>query len=169
MQRKTGPQEKRLVPYIRDAEEQDLDAICDLWEQLFTLHAQLDDIFTPSRDGRFHYRQWLEYLLQQSDSLLLIAEVQGKIIGYILATIRNLPPAMKSCSIGSIADMVMDERYRDLGLGRQLYEVLEERFRLMGITRLEVKTSSRNPQSNHFWSQVCGFNEFIRVHYKKLD
>ncbi|RJO66440.1 MAG: GNAT family N-acetyltransferase [Myxococcales bacterium] len=153
---------------IRSAIYGDLERLCELWQQLMELHAELDPIFTPARDGRDHYRRWLRYHLDEPDSQVIIAEAEGRVAGYILAQVQTIPPVMRFRRIGFISDMVVDAAWRNCGVGRAMVRELEHRMRDLGIERLELKSSSRNPQANHFWEKVCGFEEFVKVRCKPL-
>lgn len=154
---------------IRDALPSDVEGICDLWSQLFGLHAELDPIFTPAEDGRDHYRRWLRSQMMDPDAIVMVAEVDTEVAAYIMAKISTLPPVMRFKRIGIISDACVDERLRSHHLGRMLYKDLELRMLDRGVTRLELKTSSLNPQANHFWEEVCGFKEFVKVRYKEFE
>ncbi len=154
---------------IRGAVPGDVEAVCDLWEQLFLLHARLDPIFTPSKDGRIHYRRWVLQQIAEPDSVVLVAEEDGRVVGYCMAQVQALPPVMRFQRIGLISDMCVDESVRGRRIGREIYARMEARLRDRGIRRVELKTSSFNPGSNHFWEATCGFREFVKVRYKNID
>ncbi len=158
-----------MMVTIRKAMDEDIDSITSLWEELMLFHARLDPIFSPSPSGKEHYGLWLERNLHQDDSIVLVAEDDNEIVGFVLAHYRHLPPVILHRDIGFISDMAMAEGYRNQGIGRKLYNRAEELLRRMGATRIELKTSSRNPLSNHFWEEVCGFKEFVKYRYKDLD
>lgn len=153
---------------IRPAETADFEAILDLWEELMRLHAELDPIFTIAQDGRVYYRHWLRQCQRENEAMLWVAERAETVVGYALAYVQHMPPSMHGLASGLISDVCVREAFRSQGIGRALFATLEREFRALGITRLEVKTSSFNAQSNHFWQNVCGFHEFVRMQCKEL-
>lgn len=155
-------------PRIRRAELEDFEAILDLWEELMRLHAELDPVFTPAPDGRDYYRLWLSQCHLKDEAILLVAELSGEVVGYALGYLQHMPPSMRALSSGMVSDVCIARDWRDKGIGRRLFAAMENEFRRLGVTRLEVKTSSLNAQSNHFWQKVCGFQEFVRMHSKTL-
>ncbi len=158
-----------MMVVIRKAKDDDIDAITSLWEELMNFHAHLDPIFCPSPSGKEHYALWLERNLHQEDSIVLVAEHKGVIVGFVLAHYRHLPPVILHRDIGFISDMAISEQFRNHGIGRQLYGRAEDMLRSLGATRIELKTSTLNPLSNHFWEDVCGFKEFVKYRYKEFD
>ena len=159
---------ERHKAIIRDAEEDDIGGIADLWWELFAFHADLDPIFTPSPNGREHYRRYIKYHLSDKESIVLVIEHERRLLGYLLAQIQSMPPVMACRKIGFIADVAVTSEARGAGLGRKLYQEAERRMRDLGVARLELKTSSFNPLSNYFWEEVCGFKEFVKIRYKEL-
>jgi ribosomal protein S18 acetylase RimI-like enzyme len=159
---------ERSMPIIRRAEERDIGAIAALWKDLFDLHAELDPIFQVAEDGENAYRVWLQGQLDMPDNFFHIAEAEGRVIAFCQSQIKVLPPMLVYRRIGVIADMAVDQAWRGRGVGRRLYQYVETRLHRLGADRIELKTSSFNAQSNHFWQKVCGFNEFVKIHFKAL-
>lgn len=154
---------------IRNAHPGDVDAICVLWRELFEFHASLDAIFTPAKDGERHYKRWVLGQMLDPDAINLVVEIDDRIIGYCFAQLQSFPPIMKFRRVGSITDMCIHERYRNLSLGRALFFEMEKRIKAKGVTRLELKTLSANKLSNHFWEEVCGFDEFMKIRFKEFE
>jgi len=146
----------------------DEEAICRLWQQLFDFHAELDPIFTPSKDGREHYWQWVKYHLNDSDSIVMVSEVDGFVAAYCLAQVKSLPPILQFKRIGIISDMAVDQKIRNRRIGRELYQRVEKELKKRQVSRIELKTSTLNPLSNYFWEKVCGFEEFVKIRYKEI-
>ena len=159
---------EKPLPTIREAMPSDMEQILGLWEQLSSLHARLDPIFTTAPDGREHYRRWLRHHMEQPDSILLVAEVEKRVVGYCLAQLQTMPPVMRYQQIGAISDMAVEENSRGLHIGRVMYQEMERRFFERGVRRIELKTSSFNALANHFWEEVCGFGEFVKMRFKNL-
>lgn len=146
----------------------DEDAICRLWKQLFDFHAELDPVFTPSKDGMEHYWQWVKYHLDDNDSIVMVSEVDGLVAGYCLAQIKAMPPILQYKKVGIISDMAIDTKIQNQRIGRELYRRMEQEILKKGVKRIELKTSSLNPLANYFWEKICGFEEFVKIRYKEI-
>lgn len=153
---------------IRRADDMDLPAIVELWQELMDVHAALDPIFRTSTEGRERYARWVAFHLLEPDSLVLLAEAEGHIVGYGLAYAQVSPDGLPTRE-GLISDVCITKDWRNRGIGRRLARALEDGFAALGVERIEVKTSAFNPQSNHFWCEVMGYKEFLRVHHKTLS
>ncbi len=171
MQRSVGKPVPPVAPdvVVRGALHSDVEAVAGLWRQLFSLHAELDPVFTPAEDGHVHYRRWVRYHLDRPDSIVVVSEVAEEVVGYVLAIIQTLPPVLRYQRIGLISDAAVDERHRNLTIGRQLVAEVERRLQDRGVQRIELKSASANSQANHFWQEVCGYMEFAKVRAKIFD
>lgn len=158
-----------LKPLVRLARETDARDITRLWRELFDLHAALDPIFAVAQGGEAYYRDWLLAQFELSDTFIHVVELSGRVIAFCHSQIKVLPPMLEYRRIGVISDMAVDEAWRGRGIGRVLFARVEADLLAAGVDRLELKTSSLNAQSNHFWQKVCGFSEFVRVHYKEFS
>ena len=152
----------------REATKEDFDEIAKLWRQLFELHAKLDPIFSPAKDGHRHYLKWVKFHMDDENSVVLISEFESKAVAYCMAQVKQLPPVLEFKVVGMISDMAVHEDLQGRQIGRALYKAMEEKLLKMGVSRIELKTSSFNPHSNYFWETVCGFEEFVKVRAKNF-
>ncbi|WP_026669835.1 GNAT family N-acetyltransferase [Butyrivibrio sp. AE3006] len=98
----------------------------------------------------------------------LVAEYEGKIIGYVYASSFVDRAAYDHCATLSI---YLDKDYHGLGAGRALYEAIEERLLKMGVVNLyaciaytkvedEYLTNNSMRFHEHMGYKLCGtFNE----------
>jgi len=108
---------------IRDAKEGDLDPVSALAARLVRLHHRWDPrrylLQEPVEQG---YRWWLGSQLGQADLLLLVAEVEGQVVGYVYGAVEPRDWAMLLEAHGALHDVYVDEGHRGRGVGRALLE-----------------------------------------------
>jgi len=140
-----------------------------LWKELFRFHEQYDRIFKVASEGEAYYRLLIGNFLEMSDAFVLVVDIDGLVVGYLAGQMKEYPHLCEPIKIGMIVDAVITAEYRGLHIGRRLSEAAEKIFIDLGAERIELRTASGNPVSNHFWEHVCGYSEFGRMFCKELS
>ncbi|MGQ9515507.1 MAG: ribosomal protein S18-alanine N-acetyltransferase [Thermoproteota archaeon] len=122
-------------PKIRDAKVEDLSNIYEIER------ASFDNPYTP---------EYIEMLLRFKQGIFLVAEIDGTLIGYVVATVRG-----RSGHIISIA-VIPEQRRR--GIGRRLMEEVVEELRRRGASVIRLEVKKGNPAVDFYLS--CGFKRF---------
>ncbi|HEY49416.1 MAG TPA: GNAT family N-acetyltransferase [Dehalococcoidia bacterium] len=137
---------KRAEAEIRQMEIDDLAPVYHLGERLFT-----------SEELPSLYRTWdpyevTEYFSSDPD-YCLVAEVEGQIVGFILATtIEKEGTAWKR--YGYIAWMGVDEALQRSNLGRRMYRRLEEELLEEGVRMVMADTQGDNVEAIAFFKAI---------------
>lgn len=104
---------------------------------------------------------WSEENLRQSlanpDYLFLIAEKEGKVVGYA-GLFRVLDE-------GDITNIVVDERYRRQGLGKRLTEALLMEGGKCGLHAFTLEVRVSNSAAIHIYEQLGFAQEGIRKRF----
>ncbi len=107
-------------------------------------------------DGRFPqsrcedlYATWIEQSVKGWASLVLVAEIEGKIAGYVTG---HLAESMN----GSIGLFAVDSNWRGQGIGRRLLAGVMHAFRQSGMQTASVVTQARNIGAQRLY-QKAGF------------
>ena len=74
---------------IISANKTHLPRILKMWQDFMKIGANCDETFTISDDGVEKMQAYLEKVLESKTSKLLVASKDDKIIGYVLAHIRD--------------------------------------------------------------------------------
>lgn len=150
---------------IRPATVADTPAIGELWEKLVTHHNQLDgDLLRAAADGAYRYARSLSYRLEDSHTCVLVAEEDGRIVGYVLGVVVDLVPDMfEAVAGGFLADIFVEEAYRGRGIGRALVHNLADWFRARGLRQFEWHVATQNKAALAFWESVGGRGMMIRM------
>jgi ribosomal protein S18 acetylase RimI-like enzyme len=146
-----GTQGNRKKPEvnIRQMEIDDIGSVFHLGEELFT-----------SEEFPILYRTWDAYEVTDhftSDAdFCLVAETQGRIVGFILATtIEKEGTAWKK--YGYLSWIGVDDTFQRTNLGLRLYRRLEERFRDDGVRMVIADTEANNEGAIAFFKAI-GFS-----------
>ena len=131
---------------IREMEIDDISSVYHLGETLFT-----------SEEFPILYRTWdpwevTDYFSSDSN-YCLVAEAEGKIVGFILATtVEKEGTAWKK--YGYLSWIGVDEDYQRTSLGQRLYRKLEERLKKDGVRMVIADTDVENEGAVAFFKAM---------------
>ena len=131
---------------IRKATRADLPALGRLGALLLRTHYQFDSqrFMTPGGDPEAGYAWFLGTQLDENDVVVLVAEQQASVVGYVYAGIE--PQSWKELreECGFIHDVVVDERGRRSGVATALIEAAAAWLHERGAPRVMLWTAQQN-------------------------
>ena len=145
----------------RPAAERDLSDILPLWRDLQAINAGFDPRLRLTPNAVDWFRNYLDSQLGSESMAVLVAEVEGQIVGYTFGQVL-LRPTLISGDCGYVADICVKEGFRGNGIGRQLYNNLRAWFVERGLAAIEVQVVRANPASQAFWRKM-GYDDFLRT------
>jgi len=139
-----------LKPRIRPAKKEDLPAILELEKICF-------------KEETFHKRQ-IEYLLLRARSLVLVASLEGNIVGSIIILLR------KHISNARIYSLNVHPSYRRKGIGSLLIDQSENLLAKMGYRNLTLEAGVNNIAARKLYT-LNGFSVIRKIekYYKNGD
>lgn len=139
-----------LKPRIRPAKKEDLPAILELEKICF-------------KEETFHKRQ-IEYLLLKARSLVLVASLEGNIVGSIIILLR------KHISNARIYSLNVQPSYRRKGIGSLLIDQSENLLAKMGYRNLTLEVGVNNIAARNLYT-LNGFSVIRKIekYYKNGD
>ncbi len=132
---------------IRLAYSDDIPVMVKLLGELFSI----EDDFMVNEENQFH---GLELLLQNSHSIVLVAEILNEVVGMI--TLQRIISTAMGAYVGSIEDVVVSQPYRGSGIGTKLLESAIEEADQRKWGRLTLGVDLRNTKAIYFY-QKHGF------------
>ena len=92
---------------------------------------------SPENIGRL----WLDTFVRTLGrfSIVYVAQVEGRVVGFSLARIKCLPPYMGGVMVGELGDIWVVEEYRRLGIGKQLSILCLDWLKEQKVHSVEVK------------------------------
>ena len=146
----------------REAVENDVLAMVELWKEMMDLHKIFDALHTRREDGHEKFAEFIGSNIAKEDWIVLVAEVNGKIIGFIQAKLSEYPPVIRTTKYGEIMDIAVKESYRRKGAGQKLVEEVKSWFKSQNISRVEVRAAVGNEMSKSFYRKT-GFRPFLEA------
>ena len=94
----------------------------------------------------------LDYWLDAPAGRLIGADDNGDLVG--VAALAMMPLLEATGYLGRLIALVVDERYRSLGVGQSLVRAVEEQARAAGCVKLEVTSSRYRTRTHEFYKQL---------------
>lgn len=146
-----------MTTVIRKAGGKDFELILQLNKALFTFEEQFQHEYNPhwtySDTGRSYFKERFE----SDQSLIFIAEVEEKAIGYILGFIDTYPYRSKN-PICEIENMYVEETFRRQGIGKRLIAMLRREAKKRKVKLLRIGTIAQNESAIYFYRSE-GFHD----------
>lgn len=152
---------------VRKARISDVSEIATLNRLLMKYHENFDRYYKVNKNQRKLYSKYIRKLIRFKNSLVLVAEVDKKIVGFMYGEIKNRPPIMEGKKYGHLGDAFILREYRNGGLGGKLTKELIKWFKSKGVKFVELEVDMRNETGLNFWKRL-GFKPFMVKARKKL-
>ena len=142
---------------IRCASLNDIELIQKLNYKLFELEKENFDStlildWPLSEEGKKYFEELI------NNEYVIVAIKGEDVIGY-LAGSMNEKGSYELIQYGEINNMLVDDKYRGLGIGKQLINKFKEYCKDKNITNLKVVTSAKKKNAIEFYRKQ-GFNDF---------
>ena len=151
---------------IRDATEDDLPEVVNLWGMLASHHESISDDFKLAWDSKRKWAQYLEHKFSEISTKLIVAEEKEKLVGFMLCLLSPNQPVFKERKIGVIADVYVLESLRRKGLANKMLEVAITWFRKNKVRSVQLAVAHANLEARAVWRSL-GFEPYML--YKRLD
>ena len=142
---------------IRCASLNDVELIQKLNYKLFELEKENFDStlildWPLSEEGKKYFQDLI------NNEYVIIALKGEDVVGYLAGSI-NEKGSYELIQYGEINNMLVDDKYRGLGAGKQLINKFKEYCKSKNITNLKVVASAKNKNAIEFYRKQ-GFNDF---------
>jgi ribosomal protein S18 acetylase RimI-like enzyme len=158
------------APKIRPATPTDLTAIGKLGALLVRTHHDFDPKrFIAARPGTEDaYGSYLGTLLDKPNIVILIAERDGKVIGYTYAGVEGTDYMSLRGPAGEVYDIIVDPAYRKQGVGRMLLDATLEALKARGAPRVVLSTAEKNAAGQRLFERA-GFRRTMIEMTRELN
>jgi ribosomal protein S18 acetylase RimI-like enzyme len=95
-------------------------------------------------------------------SNVVVAEIEGKVVGFMLCRIKRVPPYMGGVLVGELSDMWILEEARRFGIGDRLSRLALDWLRAQGAHSVEIQVLRDNEASWKLYERM-GFQLEFRV------
>jgi ribosomal protein S18 acetylase RimI-like enzyme len=141
------------TPTIRPAARDDLSAIGRLGALLVRTHHDFDPKrFLPATPQTEQlYGSFLGAQLEEPDVIVLVAELDGEVLGYTYAGVEGYDYMALRGPAGALYDIVVDPAHRRQGVGRLLLEATVVALEARGAPRVVLSTAEQNESAQRLF------------------
>ena len=140
---------------IRPASPSDRDSLGRFGGALMRQHHAEDPLrFIQVQHPEAGYGHFLVAQIANSDSLVMVAEHAGAVIGYVFADVESTNWMELRGPCGVVHDIYVDESARRLGAGRELMGAAIAWIRSKGRSQVFLMTKSRNEHAQHLFARL---------------
>lgn len=154
---------------VRHGTPDDCQAICQLLADVHTIHnGALPEVFGPS-DGTSMFRDRVTELIDGEDSVVLVAELGGRVSGAASVVIREVADRMMMVPrrYGWVETVGVSEEARRRGVGKALMDAAVQWVRRKGGDTCELNVWEFNDGAVEFYRSL-GFTTASRRMWKRL-
>jgi GNAT superfamily N-acetyltransferase len=143
---------------VRLATPDDLAALGRLGATLMRTHYAFDPkrFLAPGDDPEGGYAWFLDTQLREHDAVVLVAEHDGVVVGYVYAGLEPLSWKELRGPAGFIHDIVIDDRARGTGVARELLAAAVRWLTERGAPRVMLWTATQNARAQRVF-EAAGF------------
>jgi ribosomal protein S18 acetylase RimI-like enzyme len=147
---------------VREATIRDIDRVVELWAEHVDFHGDLDPRFKRGEGSETGFRDHLLRNLGKAEFLILVAEAEDEIVGFLHGELLQDPPCFAKRTHGFISDLAVSPHYQRAGFGTALLEEGMAWFSERGVSTVEGKVLMSNPKAVGFWKRA-GFDPFMQT------
>jgi GNAT superfamily N-acetyltransferase len=152
---------------VRRAQSRDMAFITELWRKLADEMAARDERVAVRPEAEILWAKWAGARLRDEHSCVLVAEVAGDVVGYLLGHIDEAQPIYQKRRHALISDVFVEPDHRRKGLGTKLCEAAFAFFHGHGIEHVRANALGANDLGRAFWEKQ-GFAGFQVKLWKPL-
>ncbi|MDO8507095.1 MAG: GNAT family N-acetyltransferase [bacterium] len=149
---------------IRKAKLEDFEEIKKLSYKLMVNETKFEPSFQPEYAKTEHSDNYLKGKMESESALFLVAEQEGKLIGFLIGTVYPSPKARQSVTPAVLDNIYIDTAHRNKGVGKGLLEGFQAWAKGKGSNKLRLGVHHKNDEAIRFYKNF-GFSDF----YLKLE
>jgi ribosomal protein S18 acetylase RimI-like enzyme len=140
---------------VRPARASDADALGRMGAALVQQHHGFDaQRFMLPEDVESGYRWWLGKEMKAKDAVVLVAERDGEVVGYVYGRVEARDWSSLRDRCGGFHDIWVEASARGTGAGRLLAEALVRRFAELGVPRVILMSATKNEGAQKFFARL---------------
>lgn len=143
------------APLVRAMTAGDLEVVGRLAGGLVRQHHAWDPKRFFLQDGvEDGYRWWFNKNLGAEGTVLLVAELDGAVVGYLYGTVEEKDWALLLDDHGVVHDVFVDERFRRRGVARALMLEGVRRLEALGAPRVTLHSATPNVEAQRLFASL---------------
>ena len=139
-----------------------------LWHEMMNSHKGMHPDFRIAENADLAVTSNFTALFDDSLSAFIVAEEDHKIVGMLIAQVRQGLPYTATEISGYIRDVSVTKVCRGEGIGKKLVEAGVKFLKSKNVEYIDLITGSTNNISNDFWEKM-GFKETLKVRTLSME
>jgi ribosomal protein S18 acetylase RimI-like enzyme len=141
---------------IRRAVASDMPAVGMLGALLVRTHHDFDPKRFIAATGRTAqgYGSYLGTQLDEPDVVILVAELEGTVVGYTYAGVEGIDYMALRGPAGALYDIVVDPDHRHRGIGRMLLDATIAALEARGVPQIVLSTAEPNASAQRLFERA---------------
>ncbi|MBI4569850.1 MAG: GNAT family N-acetyltransferase, partial [Planctomycetes bacterium] len=103
---------------------------------------------------------WAEHCNANIDAVVLVAEVDGEVVGYALGTVETYAAIFRRRRYGLLSDLAVTAAHRGKGIGETLARRAIAWFQGAGVGEVHLFVLHNNEGARRFWRKL-GWKDFV--------
>jgi ribosomal protein S18 acetylase RimI-like enzyme len=149
---------------IREVKEDDLKSIAPLLTRFYRFNEEFDPAWSTKELSEEEIEEILKRRMSAGD-LILVAEVEGRIVGFLRAEIEE-NPFLENDKIVMIKELYVKPEFRRRGIARRLVDEASKLLRKFDAKILAAEFPTLNVVANDFYKKL-GFRSYVSVYIKE--
>jgi ribosomal protein S18 acetylase RimI-like enzyme len=140
---------------IRKGRTGDVERLVELWKELIDHHRDFDrgySNFVP--DVEEVQAKFYGKVIRSRRSVMLVAEDDGAIVGFLFGSIASRPPVFKIQKHAFIGDLLVSRKYRRKGIGKMLVDGFESWGKEREAKFMTIAVYPENREGMAFWEEI---------------
>ena len=147
---------------VREATQQDIERVVELWAEMVDFHARYDPRYLRMDGSEGGFAHHLRSHLGEADYLLMVAEIDGEVVGFLNGEVLEYPPCFAHRAHGVIDNLAVSPQWQRRGVGTALLERGMAWFSDKGVPTVEGRVLLSNPVAMEFW-QKTAFEPYMQT------
>ena len=131
-----------------------------LWRELVQSEAAIDSRAGVQPQGGEAFRRNLPLWMERDDAQVLVAEANGRVLGYAIGLIQENVPVFSLARYGQLSDIYVAKPWRGRGVAMDLYGTVENWFRTQGVSVVQANVLHGDAASQRVLRGL-GFEDYM--------
>jgi len=150
---------------IRRATEADAGSVAELMVRFYRFNEEFDPAWTLGLEDKGEVESIVKELIS-SDDLVLVAEVEGSVVGFLRASLI-VNRLLERGRIGLMRELYVKPEFRRRGIAKRLIEEASEELRRRGANMIAAEFPGLNVVAENFYRKL-GFRLYTSVYVKEV-
>lgn len=157
---------KKILIEVRSGRREDLEGVVDLWQRLARHHELMGDEFALAWRSRDDWSKYIKLKFSEISTKLIVAEEEGRIVGFMLCMLSPNAPIFRDRKIGLISDAFVVPERRRKGVAEKMLDMGTKWFRKNKVRSVQLMVAAKNLEGRTAWRKL-GFKPYMML--ERLD